>query len=201
MLTARDNTGTADTVHVIIAAINRRSNAKVPHIATRSGQAVVELAIAMPLLALMLFGLVDFGRAYFQYIALVNTAREGARSAAYGFHNMSNASNPAQDTVQGRIRLADGGLGIPINGAHIQVQFYDMTASPVALCAHFNYASNAITWDAPYTAPTAGQQKCPKEGDAVKITVVSDYTPITPLMAQIMGNPLHLTAFAETRIE
>ncbi|HEY0425956.1 MAG TPA: hypothetical protein VGC82_21750, partial [Rhodopila sp.] len=103
---------------------------------------------------------------------------------------------------QGRIRLADGGLAIPNNAAHITIQFYDMTASPVALCAHFDYATNAISWDAPYTAPNSGSgQKCPKEGDGVKITAVSDYTPITPLMAQIMGNPFHLTATAETRIE
>jgi Flp pilus assembly protein TadG len=155
----------------------------------------------MPLLALMLFGLVDFGRAYFQNVALINTAREGARSAAYGFHNLSNAASPTQDTVQGRIRISDGGLGIPNDATHIQIQFYDTTVSPAALCAHFNYATNAITWDSPYTAPTPGVQKCPKEGDAVKVTVVSDYTPITPLMAGIMGNPLHLTAVAQTRIE
>jgi Flp pilus assembly protein TadG len=170
-------------------------------LAARPGQAVVELAIAMPLLALMLFGLVDFGRAYFQYIAVVNAAREGARSAAYGFHNLSNAANPAQDTVQGRIKVADGGLSIPNDTSHIQIQFYDMTVSPAVLCAHFDYGSNAIAWDAPYTAPTAGVQKCPKEGDAVKITVASDYLPITPLLAKIMGNPLHLTAAAQTRIE
>jgi hypothetical protein len=171
-------------------------------LSARPGQALVELAVAMPLLALMLFGLVDFGRAYFQYIALVNATREGARSAAYGFHNLSNAASPAQGTVQGRIRLADGGLGIPNDATHIQIQFYDMTVSPAVLCAHFNYASNAISWDAPYTPPNSGSgQKCPKEGDAIKVTVVSDYTPITPLMAQIMGNPLQMRAFAETRIE
>src|ERR1700738_1300294 len=171
-------------------------------LAARPGQAVVELAIAIPLLALLLFGLVDFGRAYFQYISLVNTTREGARSAAYGFHNLSNAASPTQDTVQGRIRLADGGLGIPNNAAHIQIQFYDMTVTPAVLCAHFDYTTNAISWDAPYTAPNSGSGlKCPKEGDAVKVTVVSDYTPLTPLMAQIMGNPFHMKVAAQTRIE
>jgi Flp pilus assembly protein TadG len=171
-------------------------------LSSRPGQAVVELAITVPLLALMLFGLVDFGRAYFQYIAVVNAAREGARAAAYGFSNLSNASPPAQDTVQGRIQIADGGLAIPNDATHMQIQFYDMTGATPVLCAHFNYGSNAISWDAPYTPPNSGSgQKCPKEGDAVKVTVVSDYTPITPLMAGIMGNPFHLTAAAQTRLE
>src|SRR3982074_958189 len=171
-------------------------------LATRRGQSVVEMALAAPLLSLMLFGLVDFGRAYFQYVALVNAAREGARVAAYGFSNLSNVASPPQDTVQGRIKLADGGLGIVNNAAHIQITFYDMTASPYKQCAHFNYGTNAIVWDAPYTAPTSGSgQKCPKEGDAVRMLVISDFTPITPLMAQIMGNPLQLVAMAQTRIE
>lgn len=174
----------------------------IDRVAARRGQALVELAIAIPLLALMLFGLVDFGRAYFQYIALVNSTREGARSAAYGFSNLSNAASPTQDTVQGRIKLADGGLGIPNNAAHIQIQFYDMSVTPGVLCAHFDYATNAVAWDAPYTAPTSGSgQKCPKEGDAVKVTVVSDYRPLTPLMAQIMGNPFYMKVAAHTRIE
>lgn len=169
--------------------------------ARRRAQAVVELAVAAPLLALMLFGLVDFGRAFFQYIAVVEAAREGARYATYGFSNLSNAGSPAQDTLQGRIKLADGGLNIPNNAGHIIVRYYDTTVSPAKLCAHYDYPSNAIAWNAPYTPPTTGQQKCPKEGDAVMIIVISDFTPITPLMANIMGNPLQLIYVSETRIE
>src|ERR1700674_809761 len=96
-------------------------------IAARRGQSVIEMALAAPLLTLMLFGLVDFGRAYFQYISLVNTAREGARYAAYGLVNFSNTGTPPQDTIQGRIKLADGGLNIPNNAGHIQINFYDTT--------------------------------------------------------------------------
>jgi hypothetical protein len=168
---------------------------------TRGGQAIVELAVAAPLLALMLFGLIDFGRAFFQYIAVVEAAREGARYATYGFSNLSSAGSPAQDTVQGRIKLADGGLNIPNNASHIVIRFFDSTVSPAKLCAHYDYPSNAIAWNAPYTAPTPGQQKCPKEGDAVMIMVESDFVPITPLMAQLMGNPMQLIYVSQTRIE
>jgi hypothetical protein len=172
-------------------------------VGARRGQAVIEMALAAPLLSLMLFGLVDFGRAYFQYIALVNTAREGARYAAYGYVNLSNAGTPPQDTIQGRIKLADGGLNIPNNAAHIQINFYDTSVSPAKLCAHYDYATNSIKWNAPYAAPNPppAAPVCPKEGDAVRILVESDFTPITPLMANIMGNPLQLITLAETRIE
>src|SRR6195256_3294133 len=96
----------------------------------RLGQSVIELAVAAPLLTLMLFGIVDFGRAFFQYIAVVESAREGARYATYGFSNLTNAGTPAQDTIQGRIKLADGGLNIPNNTTHIQITYYDTTVSP-----------------------------------------------------------------------
>lgn len=172
-------------------------------IGARRGQAVIEMALAAPLLTLMLFGLVDFGRAYFQYISLVNAAREGARYAAYGYVNLSNAATPPQNTVQGRLKLADGGLNIPNNAGHVQINFYDTTVSPARVCAHYDYATNSIKWNAPYVAPTSGQasQSCPHEGDAVRILVVSDFTPITPLMANIMGNPLQLITLAEMRLE
>jgi hypothetical protein len=167
----------------------------------RRAQAVVELAVAMPLLALMLFGLVDFGRAFFQYIAVVEAAREGARYATYGFSNLSNAGTPSQDTLQGRIKLADGGLNIPNNASHISIRFYDTTVSPAKICAHYDYPTNAIAWNAPYSAPTPGQQRCPKEGDAVMVIVESDFVPITPLMGNLMGNPMQLIYVSETRIE
>src|SRR6202171_2623307 len=172
-------------------------------VAARPGQSVVEMALAAPLLTLMLFGLVDFGRSYFQYIALVNVAREGARYAAYGYVNTSNVVAPPQNTVQGRMKLADGGLNIPNDTNHIQINYYDTTLTPAKLCAHYDFPTNSIKWDAPYVAPAPGNaaQSCPHEGDAVRILVVSDFTPITPLMANIMGNPLKLTTTAQTRLE
>ena len=42
------------------------------------GQSLVELAIALPMLLLLLLGTVDLGRAYADYVALKNAARDGA---------------------------------------------------------------------------------------------------------------------------
>jgi Flp pilus assembly protein TadG len=46
-----------------------------------SGQALVELALALPLLLLILVGIFEFARAYSIKQSLVNGAREGARVA------------------------------------------------------------------------------------------------------------------------
>jgi Flp pilus assembly protein TadG len=44
----------------------------------RKGQSLVELALAMPLLCLLLLGTIDLGRLYFTYIDLKAAVRNGA---------------------------------------------------------------------------------------------------------------------------
>ena len=50
----------------------------------RRGAAMVELAIAMPLLLLILMGIVEFGMVMHDQLMLAQGAREGARAAAIG---------------------------------------------------------------------------------------------------------------------
>ena len=44
----------------------------------RRGQSVVELALALPVMLLLLLGTIDIGRAFFDYVQLRNAVREGA---------------------------------------------------------------------------------------------------------------------------
>jgi Flp pilus assembly protein TadG len=48
------------------------------------GAAAVEFALLLPVLLLILFGIIDFGRALNAQITLTQAAREGARLAALG---------------------------------------------------------------------------------------------------------------------
>ena len=50
----------------------------------QSGAAAVELALVLPMLLMLVFGIVDFGRAYNAKISLTQAAREGARVRALG---------------------------------------------------------------------------------------------------------------------
>ena len=49
---------------------------------TEAGQALVEFTMIIPVFCLLLFGLVDFGRAFYTWLIVTNAAREGARVAA-----------------------------------------------------------------------------------------------------------------------
>lgn len=48
----------------------------------RGGQAVVEFALVLPLFVMLVFGALEFGRAYYCVHLLTNAAREGARTGS-----------------------------------------------------------------------------------------------------------------------
>lgn len=66
-----------------------------------SGQSLVEFALVLPLLLVLLFALVDFGRGFQAWIQVTNGAREGARVGAV-------RGTAAQ--IESRVRSATAGL-------------------------------------------------------------------------------------------
>jgi Flp pilus assembly protein TadG len=64
-------------------------------IARDRGAAAVEFALVLPLLLLIVFGIIDFGRALNAQITLTQAAREGARLAALGQPGVVNRTQAA----------------------------------------------------------------------------------------------------------
>ncbi|HHV18663.1 MAG TPA: pilus assembly protein [Thermoanaerobacterales bacterium] len=50
----------------------------------QKGQTLVELALVLPIIILILFGILEFGRIFHSYIVITNAAREGVRLGAVG---------------------------------------------------------------------------------------------------------------------
>ena len=67
------------------------------------GAAAVEFALVLPILLLLVFGIVDFGRAYNAKISLSGAAREGARALALGNANWEQVTIDAAPTLTGVI--------------------------------------------------------------------------------------------------
>jgi Flp pilus assembly protein TadG len=55
------------------------------------GQALVEFALALPVLLLLIFGVLEFGRAFTTKIAMENAAREGAHYYIYDIADDNNS--------------------------------------------------------------------------------------------------------------
>ncbi|MDP2661513.1 MAG: TadE/TadG family type IV pilus assembly protein [Dehalococcoidia bacterium] len=87
----------------------RRSNSR-----TRSerGEALVEFVILAPVLMLLLFGMVDFGRVYDAWVVSTNAAREGARYAAiYSTKDYLSNAQVVQMSQQKAFDYLTGGMG------------------------------------------------------------------------------------------
>jgi len=68
---------------------------KARHNSAERGQATVEYALVVPLIFLLVFGLIDFGRLFFTELTLQYALRAAARYAVTGNHR-PNPANPSQ---------------------------------------------------------------------------------------------------------
>jgi len=169
------------------------------------GQALVEMALITPLLFFILLGIVDLGRAYYQYTVMTNAVREGARYAAVQWSNSSgggaatnsNAASAAFNSVQGRIQYVGNTAGMTFvnDAAHISITYYDGTSAALTQCAHWAAATNTIVQDNSYPVTQ------PRTGDIVKVHLAYTFTPIVPILSQVTGATFNLVADEQVRIE
>ena len=68
-----------------------------PNIRHERGQTMVEFALVIPILCVVLFGILQFGAIYNDYVTLTDAARVGARKAATSRHEANPAG--AADTA------------------------------------------------------------------------------------------------------
>ena len=97
----------------------------------QKGQSMVEVAIALPVLIMILVGILDLGRAFFTFIALTDAAAEGAAYAAI---------HPSH-TTQIRERAADSSNGlVELEVEMVSVDYAELTAGyPITVAVQFEY--------------------------------------------------------------
>jgi len=124
------------------------------------GAAAVEMALVLPLLLLVLFGLIDFGRAFNAQMQLTQAAREGVRVVVVGGFTSSAAAKTAAETRAQLAMPGGGGSTSP-------------TVTAITYCA----AANSTTTP-PTPATVTGS-----------ITVQSTFSFLTPLgpIAKLVG--------------
>lgn len=79
------------------------------------GAAAVEFALVLPILATLVFGIVDFGRMLWFQEVLVNATRTGARQG------ILFGSGNGQTEIQGFVAQALNDAGVPSAGLNVQV--------------------------------------------------------------------------------
>jgi Flp pilus assembly protein TadG len=108
----------------------------------QSGQALVEFALVLPLLLLLLFGMLDFGKAFNYWIDETHLANEGARWATVN-------KNPGGGTLQQYIQqqsdtaeLRNGGTSWIPTASQVCISFPNGTSNvgdPVRVAVSVDY--------------------------------------------------------------
>jgi Flp pilus assembly protein TadG len=70
---------------------------------SEQGQSLTEFALALPILALLLFAVIQFGIAFNNYVTLTDATRAGARKAAVGRQSVNPVSD-CQAAIRGSAR-------------------------------------------------------------------------------------------------
>jgi Flp pilus assembly pilin Flp len=106
--------------HIHLSSLRRASR-------DERGVALVEFALALPVLALLLFGVLDFGRAFNYWIDTTHLASEGARYAAVDQNpaplgSAPNFLEPVRDQAD-TPELRSGGTASVPNALQVCVSF------------------------------------------------------------------------------
>jgi TadE-like protein len=161
---------------------------------SRHGQSLVEMAMVLPLLAFLTFGLVDFGRAYYFQVSITNAAREGARVGILNIYTGPDTpacSGPSYTTCPVQTDAA-------INQAVSKELMYSAIApKSVTICPPHD--SSISTAGCPTSNNRVDQWLNGTTNYYVSVNVKYDFQLYTPLMQQLLGNPITMTVSVQMR--
>jgi Flp pilus assembly protein TadG len=152
----------------LLPAVARRSE---------SGAAMVELAFALPVLAILLIGTADFARVFHLAMALTNAARAGAQ---YGAKNLGGGATAAEMEA-----AAMGSVNVPVLAQ----------ASQRCECADPGATTfTAIDCTLPATTCTGATFRV----ITITVTTRQDFTTVAPYL--LVPRPLSLQRVAVMRV-
>jgi Flp pilus assembly protein TadG len=149
----------------------------------RSGQSLVEFALVLPIFMLLLFGLIDGGRLVYQHSVLSQAAREGARLAS-----VEASWIGVSDTGCG----SAGGPVCPATAAAMKTDIITAANRMISPFATVTSADVFVRCDPSGGTPTGNWtgSTCTSNaaGNVASVRVAGTFRPITPILAQIVGN-------------
>ena len=164
------------------------------------GQALVEFALALPILILLLVGIFDLGRAVYAFNTINNAAREGARLAIVDQNCNAIGQAGQQHAASLSVNWAYDGSLAPgaacyANAQEVHIQFLEADFSgddSVGTSQDFNDSCDA--------GQPVGPSTGTRVGCIVEVTVNYHYTPATPIIGNLIGT-LTLEGKAQQPIE
>lgn len=139
--------------------------------ARERGQALVEFALIFPVFILLLFGILDLGRAIYAYNTVADAAREGARVA------IVNQIQTSPDCAQDR----------PIQNPLAPHWSIKTCAAQSAISLGIQATDVTVSYAAPSISPTLTCNPTVSVGCIVSVKVDYTFRAVTPVISNIIG--------------
>ncbi len=138
----------------------------------RRGAAVVEFAVAAPLLVIMVFGMVEASRLYEMQNQLLMAAREGARLAAMDREGILDPGESLNDKMISDVRKYLTAAGLPGDEAEITIEDLDNPGTTIDLLDSDNdLALFQLSVSLPYSSVRSAWAPNPAQFDLVGTAV------------------------------
>jgi TadE-like protein len=170
---------------------------------SQHSQSMVEFALVAPVLLLLLFGIVDFGRVIYVYVTINQAVNEGVRTAI-----RDSALLPTNADVENAVRqhavdvtLANPCPNGPItpaappaNQGWVYITEPDPPAIVQALSPTLEDAPGGQKWA--FSTGSCSATNPAHDHAPLQVTIRYNFVPFTPLIRQITGNSIIISASA-----
>jgi hypothetical protein len=179
-------------------------------------QSIVEFAIVAPILLLLLFGIVDFGRVIYIYATINQAVNEGARTAIRDSPLLPTNADVESAVKQHAVDVSlanpcpNGPVTSAVPGANqgwLYITEQDPPSTVETLSPSLENAPGGQPWLA--AGGPAGHQSIAGCSDAnpahdhasLQVTIRYNFVPFTPLIQQVTANHIVITAAAVYKTE
>jgi hypothetical protein len=177
------------------------------HAGQRS-QSIVEFAIVAPILLVLLFGIVDFGRVIYIYATLNQAVNEGARAAI-----RDSASLPTNTDVENAVKQHAVDVSLanpcpngpitstvpPANQGWIYITEPNPPSTPELLAPSLEDAPGGQVWG--NSNGTCSATNPAHDHAPLQVTIRYNFVPFTPLIQQVTANHIVISAAATYQTE
>ena len=182
-----------------------------PHVAGARGQrsqSMVEFALVAPLLLVLLFGIVDFGRVIYVYVTINQAVNEGMRMAIRDSPllptnaDVQNAAKRHAVDVSLANPCANGPITAanpPANQGWLYITEPNPPASIEALSPTLENAPGGQMWG--FSTGSCSATNPAHDHAPLQVTIRYNFVPFTPLIQQWTANRIVITAASVYKTE
>jgi Flp pilus assembly protein TadG len=171
-------------------------------------QAMPEFALVAPILFLIIFGIFDFGRGIYDYVTIQTATNEAARVALEGSPDLGGSAYTrlALNAIVNTAQANTAGINIVTAGDCPNGPIPSLTALEDSTSTHYVPPNTGWLYvtpsePMPWTTTSPCASTPPGGNQRIQVTVIYHFSPITPLIGNVIGQHVFLPIYSVYRTE